>query len=223
MYQMDFTYAHKDTSGGERQTPTAKFNIPRITPAIQAVREEAFKAEIPVSDDETLCFLGTLLTALQPKEILELGTAVGVSGGFMLGTCPEARLTTVERDENFYNSAKRNFKTFGVSERVVQILGDAGEEITKLRRGYDFVFLDFAKVQYVKYLPALKNLLRSGGVLVADDILLFGYVTGERETPKKRKMLVEHVKEYIAAATGDEELITTVINIGNGLAVSVKK
>ena len=101
-------------------------------------------------------------------------------------------------------------------------MGDAGEEIEKLEGGYDFIFLDCAKVQYVKYLPRLKTLLKKGGVLAADDVLLFGYVTGEEETPKKRRMLVEHVKEYIAAATGDEELTTTVINVGNGVALSVK-
>ena len=219
---MEFSYAHKNTGGGERKTPTAQFNIPRVPPELQKMREEAFKAEIPVSDDETLCFLSTLLTALKPANILELGTAVGVSGSFMLTVCPEARLTTIERDENFYDLATKNFVKTGTDGRVTQILGDAGEEIEKLEGEYDFIFLDCAKVQYVKYLPRLKALLKKGGVLAADDVLLFGYVTGEEETPKKRRMLVEHVKEYIAAATGDEELTTTVINVGNGVALSVK-
>ena len=77
-------------------------------------------------------------------------------------------------------------------------------------------------MQYVKYLPHLKKLLNKGGVLAADDVLLFGYVTGEEEVPKKRKMLVEHVKEYITAVTNDCELQTTILNLGNGVALSVK-
>ncbi len=77
-------------------------------------------------------------------------------------------------------------------------------------------------MQYVKYLPTLKKLLKKGGALFADDVLLFGYVTGEEEVPKKRKMLVEHIKEYISAVTDDCELQTTVVNIGNGVALSVK-
>lgn len=219
-----YTYAHKNTQEGERVTKTAPFNKPQIEEEIQALRQNAFKEEIPVSDDETLCFLQTTLSALNPKNILELGTAVGVSGAAMLKTCSLAHLTTVERDENFYKAAVENFKKLNLSDRVTAVLGDAGEEIEKLpENGFDFIFLDCAKVQYVKYLPRLKKLLKKGGVLVADDILLFGYITGEEEVPKKRKMLVEHIKEYITAVTGDGELYTTILDIGNGIAVSVKR
>ena len=110
----------------------------------------------------------------------------------------------------------------GLAERVTAVLGDAGEVIKDLKEEYDFIFLDCAKVQYIKYLPILKNLLKTGGVIVADDVLLFGYVTGEEQVPKKRKMLVEHIKEYIYAVTHDSELQTTVLDIGDGVAVSVK-
>lgn len=219
---MEFSYAHKNTGLGERSTATAQFNKPRVNPLIAAVREKAFKAEIPVSDDETLNFLITLLSALKPRKILELGTAVGVSGAVMLENCAGAHLTTVERDENFYNAAKENFAAFGLSDRVTLIHGDAGETIENLGGEYDFIFLDCAKVQYIKYLPRLKKLLKRGGALVADDVLLYGYVTGETETPKKRRMLVEHIREYIAAVTNDGELATTVLDTGNGVALSVK-
>lgn len=219
---MLFNYAHKNTAEGERKTPTAQFNKPLLDESIAALRSAAFEREIPVSDDETLNFLQTLISLKSPQNILELGTAVGVSGAVMLSACKTAQLTTIERDENFYLEAQNNFKALGLSQRVTQILGDAGEQILKLDNTFDFIFLDCAKVQYVKYLPRLKQLLNRGGVLIADDVLLFGYVTGEEEVPKKRKMLVEHVKEYIAAVTYDSELSTTILNIGNGVALSVK-
>lgn len=218
----NFDYAHKDTSGGERKTATARFNSPRIREEITAIRQTAFKEEIPVSDDETLNFLITLITALKPESVLELGTAVGVSGAVILDACKTAHLTTVERDGNFYNRAVENFKNLNFTDRVTAILGDANEVIDGLTDTYDFIFLDCAKVQYVKYLPRLKKFLKKGGVLVADDVLLFGYVTGEEQVPKKRRMLVEHIKEYIEAVTHDKELQTTVLNVGNGVALSVK-
>ena len=219
---MEFSYAHKNTENGERTTRTAQFNKPRISEEIQKIRELAFANEIPVSNGETLNFLVTVLSAVKPKNILELGTAVGVSGAVMLQTCPAAKLTTVERDKGFYESATHNFDALGLADRVTAVLGDAGEVIGNLKEEYDFIFLDCAKVQYVKYLPRLKELLKKGGVLVADDVLLFGYVTGEEEVPKKRKMLVEHIKEYVQAATHDNELQTTVFDIGDGVALSVK-
>lgn len=219
----NFSYAHKNTQDGERVTPTAQFNKPQISEEIQKLRLSAFNREIPVSDDETLCFLQTLLSALKPENILELGTAVGISGAVMLNTCKNAHLTTVERDKNFYEEAQANFKNLKLTNRVTQILGDAGEAILTLpENSFDFIFMDCAKVQYVKYLPRLKQLLKRGGALLADDVLLYGYVTGEEEVPPKRKMLVRHIKEYITAVTNDGELQTTIINTGNGAALSVK-
>lgn len=218
-----FGYAHKNTENGERVSATAQFNKPNCDGDVERLRAAAFAREIPTSDSETLCFLQTLLLAVKPENILELGTATGISAAHMLKTLPRCRVTTVEKNEDLYKEAGENFRALGVENRVTRILGDAGEEIEKLPEdGYDFIFLDCAKVQYIKYLPRLKKLLKRGGVLLADDVLLYGYVTGESETPKKRKMLVEHIKEYIAAVTCDGELCTTIINAGNGLAMSVK-
>ena len=216
-------YAHFDTSAGERKSATAKFNRPRISEKLQQLRESAFVRSIPTADDETLQFLITQLCALQPKKILELGTATGISGIAMLDICPAAHLTTVEKNEKFFKEAKENFKCFGVDMRVDAINGDAGEILDLLSDTYDFIFLDCAKVQYIKYLPRLKKLLKRGGVLLADDVLLFGWISGETEMPQKRKMLAQHISEYVQAVTNDEELSTTIINAGDGLALSVKR
>ena len=216
-------YAHFDTSDGERKTPTFKFNRPHISSELQRLRESAFKRSIPTADDETLQFLVTFLGALQPKNILELGSAIGISGIAMLNVCPEAHLTTVEKNIQFFEEERNNFKCFGVDMRVNAINGDAGEVIDMLSGAYDFIFMDCAKVQYIKYLPKLKKLLSRGGALLADDVLLFGWVTGEAEIPQKRKMLASHICEYVQAVTNDKELCTTIINIGDGLALSVKK
>lgn len=218
---MDFGYAHKDTSSGERQTPTAQFNKIVLPKPLEDIRLSAFPREIPVSDEETLKFLCTMVSALKPQNILELGTAVGLSALAMSHFSPTSRITTVEKSGEFYLEAQKNFQKLDTSRQIDCILGDAGEVIKGLSGGFDFIFLDSAKAQYIKYLPTLKRLLKTGGVLLADDVLLFGYITGE--VPKKRKMLAEHIKEYIAAVTADEELITCVLDVGNGVALSVKR
>lgn len=219
----DFVYAHNDTSGGERNSRTSQFNVLRCSPLVKQMREYAFEREIPTASDETLQFLCTLARAVRAKNILEIGTAVGISGIALLEACPDASLTTIERDEEFFLAAKENFARAQFGGRAELILGDAAEHIlTFPDESFDFIFLDCAKVQYIKMLPRLKKLLKKGGTLVADDVLLYGWVSGETETPKKRRMLVQHIRKYIDAATGDAELSTSIVDVGDGIAVSVK-
>lgn len=197
---------------------------PDICEPLKIRREEAKAAGIPVADDLTLQYLLVTLRAVQPKKILEIGTAVGLSGSAALLALPNARLTTIEIEEDSYLRAKENFAFFGVENRVNAYLGDAGEIIAAMPREmngtFDFIFLDGPKAQYLKYLPDLKRLLKKGGVLFSDDVLLYGWVDGE--APHKRRMLIEKLREYLSAICADEELTTSILNIGDGVAVSVK-
>ncbi len=195
-----------------------------ICESLKIRRAQAKAAGIPVADDLTLQYLLVLLRAAQPKKILEIGTAVGLSGSAALLALPNARLTTIEIEEDSYLRAKENFAFFGVENRVNAYLGDAGEIIAAMPREmngtFDFIFLDGPKAQYLKYLPDLKRLLRKGGALFSDDVLLYGWVDGE--APHKRRMLIEKLREYLSAICADEELTTSILNIGDGVAVSVK-
>lgn len=218
-----FSYAHRNTSPESAGKGAVRFNKPDIPPELRAVREDAFSREIPVAGDDTLCFLMAQAAACGAKNILELGTAVGTSAAAMAFVCPDARITTVERDERLHAEAVKNFNGLGISERVSAVLGDAGRMIEELSGPFDLIFMDCAKVQYIKYLPRLKALLRPGGVLAADDVLLYGWASGEAEVPKKRAMLARHIEEYLAAVTTDPELVTAVVRVGDGMALSVKK
>ena len=197
-------------------------DIPEI---LKQKRAEAKAAGVPVADEQTLQYLLFTVLALQPKRILEIGTAVGLSGAAMLLKKNDARLTTIELDENSYLAAKENFRFFGVENRVNAYLGDAGEILPAMPREmdgtFDLVFLDGPKAQYLKYLPDIKRLLRVGGVLLSDDILLYGWVDGE--PPKKRRMLVEKIREYLRVLCADNDFLTDILPLGDGLAVSVKR
>ena len=99
--------------------------------------------------------------------------------------------------------------------------GEAGELLPRLEGAYDLIFLDGPKVQYRRYLPDCKRLLKQGGVLLSDDVLLFGWVDGSVPVPHKRRMLVEHIREYLELLKGDPDFETEVLPLGAGLAVSV--
>ena len=184
-------------------------------------RSEALENGIPVADDETLQFLLLTLQMSQPKKILEIGTAVGLSGVAMLQACPNARLTTIELEEERYLEAKRNFADFGVENRIVAHLGDAGEILAMMDGEYDFVFLDGPKAQYEKYLFDLKRLMKRGAVLFADDVLLYGWVNGKEPTPQKRRSIVEKIRSYLDTIVKDKDFDTSIIDIGDGVALSV--
>lgn len=188
-----------------------------------AARSEALSRGIPVADDETLQFLLVTLAAKRPQRILEIGTAVGLSGAAMLTALPSARLTTIELEEERYAEAKVNFAKFDVADRVTAHLGDAGEILAMMDGKFDFVFLDGPKAQYEKYLFDLKRLMNEGAVLFSDDVLLYGWVSGEEPTPQKRHSIVDKLRSYLQAITSDKELITSVLNVGDGVALSVYK
>ena len=194
-----------------------------IDKTLESKRNQALKDGIPVADDETLQFLLLTLQMSKPKKILEIGTAIGLSGVAMLQQLPEAKLTTMELDEERYMQAKENFQSFGVADRVTAHLGDAGEILAMMDGEFDFVFLDGPKAQYEKYLFDIKRILKKGGVLFADDVLLFGWVSGEEETPQKRRSIVEKIRSYLQVITADTDFHTSVINIGDGVALSVYK
>ena len=194
-----------------------------INEEIIARRKDALARGIPVADDETLQYLLVTLAMAKPKRILELGTAVGLSSEAMLLACPEAKLTTMELEEERYVEAKENFAHFGVTDRVTAHLGDAGEILAMLDGEFDFVFLDGPKAQYEKYLFDLKRLMKTGAVLFADDVLLYGWVSGEEPTPQKRHSIVDKIRSYLQTITSDKDFITSVLNVGDGVALSVYK
>ena len=192
-----------------------------IDERLKALRTDALARGIPVTDEETLNYLLLMLSASRPRRILEIGTAVGLSAAAMLLRCPAAHVTTIELEEERYLEAKQNFERFGISSRVTCYLGDAGEILSMMDGRFDFVFLDGPKAQYEKYLVDLKRLMPTGGVLFADDVLLYGWVSGEQPAPQKRHSIVDKLRGYLANISADEDFITSVLDVGDGVAVSV--
>ena len=200
---------------------TSSLAKPNIKEELRTARAEALSRGVPVADDETLNYLLVMLAATKPKKILEIGSAVGLSAVAMAQACPQATVTTMELDEERFLEAKGNFTKFGVESKVTAYLGDAGEILAMMDGKYDFVFLDGPKAQYEKYLFDLKRLMRKGAVLFADDVLLFGWVDGKEETPQKRRSIVEKIRSYLACIVDDKDFVTSVLDIGDGVALSV--
>ena len=180
------------------------------------------KSGVPVILDESLNALLVAVRMKNPREILEIGTATGCSGIAVLLSCG-GRLTTVETDSDAFLSARANFEEFGVSDRVSQYYGDAGEVLSNTGRKFDFIFLDGPKAHYLEYLPVLKSLLNGGGVLFADNVLFRGYVDPQNKFPRRFITIVKRMRKFLQAVTGDPEFTSSVLAVGDGVLIAVKK
>ena len=190
-----------------------------INQDIANMRKEYKANGIPTILDEGLNLLLLTLKIKNPKKILEIGTATGMSGICMLDACPNATLVTIEAHEPSYKEAKKNFEKHGKTERVNAYFGDAGDIIRFLDSGYDFIFLDGPKARYYDYLPELKRLLVKGGVLFADNVLFRGLV--EAEKPPHRDMtIVRNLRAFIDELTQDKNYTTSVIDAGDGVLIA---
>ena len=199
---------------------SAEFSLPQ---ELKDLRVHYKECGIPTILDESLSELLLMVLIKNPENILELGTATGCSGTAMLLTQKNAKLTTIEKFEKSQQEAIKNFKKFGVMDRVTAILGDSYETALSLTGEYDFIFLDCNKASYTRLLPVLKGLLKKGGVLFTDNVLFRGYVSGEVKTPKIYNSLARKIREFDEILASDTDLITCFFDVGDGIAISVKK
>jgi caffeoyl-CoA O-methyltransferase len=187
-----------------------------------SLREKSKQRDIPIIRDKSFNLLLTVVSMLNPKSILEIGTANGCSGIGMLLEAPSARLTGIEINEDIVLEAKQNLKDFGLSERARFFVGDANEIIPQLTGKYDFIFLDGPKGHYKQYLPWLLPLLNAGGVLFADNVLFRGLVDGSQKGSKRNNTIIYSMRAFLEEVSKDKNLKTTVLDIEDGVSISLK-
>ena len=195
------------------------------TPFLEKIEGEALEERVPIIRKETQGFLRFLMEACRPERILEVGTAVGFSALFMNEYAPDnCRITTIENYEKRIPTARRNFARAGKKDCITLLSGDAMEVLKGLRGPFDFVFLDAAKAQYIYYLPEILRLLQKGGILVSDNVLQEGDVIESRFAVERRNRTIHaRMREYLYELTHCEGLTTSILPLGDGVTVSVRK
>jgi predicted O-methyltransferase YrrM len=153
--------------------------------------------------------LRVLAEAIGARNVVELGTSNGYSGLWFclaLGKT-DGHLTTFDIDQGRFELAKANFKRAGVEGLVTQVLGDAHDEVTRLKDPIDVLFIDADKEGYLDYLTKLLPLVRPGGLILSHNMA--------SPYPDPR---------FVKAITTNPELETLFINMHDqGLGVSLKK
>lgn len=145
------------------------------------IEHEALSEGVPIIRKEMGCFLKTILAEKHPKNILEVGAAVGYSSILMSENIDaEAKITTIENYDKRIVKAKENIKRAGKESVITLLEGDAGEILKTLTGLYDFIFMDAAKAQYIVILPDVLRLLSPGGILITDNVLQEGDLVQSR-------------------------------------------
>ncbi len=194
-------------------------------PLLEEIEQEALASYVPIIRKETQSLLKTLLTMLRPARVLEVGTAVGFSALLMSEYLTEgAHITTIEKYEKRIPIARQNFRRAGKEEQITLIEGDAMEVLRSLDGPFDFVFMDAAKGQYPHYLPEVLRLLTPGGVLMSDNVLQDGSLIESRFAVERRDRTIHsRMREYLYELKHREDLMTSILPLGDGVALTVKK
>ncbi len=208
----------------ERITSFIQSMIPDMEGVLGQIEREAIEDGVPIIRKETREWMKTLLLVKRPVRVLEVGTAVGFSAIFMSRYIPEeGHITTIENWEPRIRKAKENLIRAGVGNRITLLEGDATEVLKTLEGGFDFIFMDAAKGQYIRFLPEVLRLLAEGGVLVSDNVLQEGEVLDSRYVVERRNRTIHgRMREYLYMLKNHELLATSVIPLGDGVAFSVK-
>ena len=193
---------------------------------LEKIEEQAHIDNVPIIRKEMESFLRVMLYIKKPKRILELGTAVGYSAILKTDCIDEdGKITTIENYEKRIVEAKKNIELSGKGQIIELLEGDATEVMKTLpSQQFDFVFMDAAKAQYIYFLPEVLRLMKKGAVLITDNVLQEGDLIESRFVVERRDRTIhKRMREYLEVVKNHEELETSIVPIGDGITISVKK
>lgn len=193
---------------------------------LEKIEQCAIKDNVPIIRKEMESFLRVMLSVSKPLNILELGCAIGYSAILMSEYLPEGgHITTIENYDKRIVEAKANIQMAGLQDKITLLEGDAMEVMKDLEsEKYDFVFMDAAKAQYINFLPEVMRLMKTGAILIADNVLQDGDIIESRYGVIRRNRTIHsRMREYMYQVKHMDELETTIVPIGDGITMSVKK
>lgn len=198
--------------------------IPESEGRIKELEIFAEENKVPIAQKETIKFLEFMVSMKKPLRILELGTAIGYSAILMYdaaGTDPY--ITTIERSEEMIELAKKNIEGFGLSDKIHIEAGDCLEVLEKLEEPYDLIFMDAGKGHYNHFLPHCLRLLKEDGIIIADNVLFRGMVASDDLVKRRKITIVKRMRTYLEMVSNDKDLVTSVIPMGDGIAITKRK
>lgn len=192
----------------------------------EKMRDYATAHYVPIIQDEGLALLETVIRLAHPKMILEIGTAIGYSAIRMHQVCG-SKVYTIERDEVMFYEALKNIKEAGYEYDIKVILQDALEAFPLVEQlQFDLIFIDAAKAQYTKFFDIYTPLLKPNGIVICDNLTFHGLTENVEEYENQSrsvKGLIRKLNDFKRTLLANEEYISTILPLGDGMAIAVKK
>ena len=190
----------------------------QVTGSLKELENFARKENIPIIPHETVAFFRFLMETIQPKNILEIGTAIGFSALLMAEHSPKSKITTIDRNPEMIGFAKENFAKFDQRKQITLLEGDAVDVLSTLTETYDFVFMDSAKSKYIIFLPEILKHLEVGGVVILDDIFQGGDIARDiMEVRRGQRTIYRGLQRLFDATLGNPGLTATLVPLGDGI------
>jgi predicted O-methyltransferase YrrM len=188
------------------------------------IEQTAREKEVPIIPHETVVFLQFLLGQIKPKEILEIGTAIGFSSSLMAQYVGDGHVTTIDRFDVMIRKARETYKELGLEEKVTLLEGQAADVLPTLEGPYDFIFMDSAKSKYIEFLPECLRLLRKGGVLMVDDVFQAGTILQPvEEIPRGQRAIHRKLNQFLSTVMDHPQLTSSLVPLGDGIILITKE
>lgn len=198
--------------------------IPDENEKLQAFRKECEERKLPIIHKEVGQYIKLVINQLNAKKIIEVGCNVGYSSIFMSNAMNnEGKVITMERSEKFYDEALSNIKSFGLENNIQVHLGDAVDILDTIEGNFDIAFIDAAKSHYKLFFDKCCQKMKSGGIILSDNVLYQGMIASDELVIRRKKTLVRNLRNYLEYISHDDRYITSVLPLGDGLAVTLIK
>ena len=183
-----------------------------------AMEEYAAKRNVPIADREVAAFIEITARASGAKRALEIGMAIGYSVVHLArGMGDDSLIVTIEPNDEMINVAGDYIELTGFNDRVRIERGKALDVMPRLKETFDLLFIDAVKEEYKQYLDLGLPKLRSGGVVIVDNLLWGGKVAGDNGDSSTVAL-----REFNQYFINHPQLRAVVLPVGDGLGYAVK-
>lgn len=178
---------------------------------------------VPIVSQDVARFIELLLKIINPKNILEIGSAIGYSS-LIMSKASDANILTIEKDEETFKVLKENLKKYDTDNKIKAINDDAINALKSMDKEekFDFCFIDANKSQYEEYLNLVYDLTSDNALILIDNILFRGFVAKDEDN-KRYRTIIKNLKKFIEDVKSDKRFTASLLTVHDGLLLLRKE